>query len=269
MKRVAWLTAVFGVLLMMPCPAAAQGSPAVYIYVDAAPNAYGEAGYPAWQAAAFAAASTGTFVNMANGTIPCNVGTTNFEIEDDTVYSFGDLGKRLTWVYWIPGYTKAQLTGAIEVALFNTWDGDVLDFYDDYYGSTWLVPSKISDYDADADGDIDGVVGVAGMAWWGAYGVNTPEALESDLAAWGASRESWDFQVKLFGTVYTHTSNRKPVRLTTLFSQCATGAKNAGKFLSCVSAQTNDLKKKGLLTGSEKGYIQSCAAASCAPSKAK
>jgi hypothetical protein len=41
---------------------------------------------------------------------------------------------------------------------------------------------------------------------------------------------------------------------------CAEGATNHGKFVSCVSKLTNDLKKAGIISGSEKGAIQSCAA---------
>lgn len=79
--------------------------PPVYIYADSAPNVYGSPLNPAWQTDAFAKAASGTFVNMANGKNPAFVGTTNFVIEDEVVYSFGDLGKRLTWVYWIPNET--------------------------------------------------------------------------------------------------------------------------------------------------------------------
>ena len=45
-----------------------------------------------------------------------------------------------------------------------------------------------------------------------------------------------------------------------LIAECATGAKNHGKFVSCVSHLTNDWKKQKLISGKEKGAIQSCAA---------
>lgn len=173
----------------------------VDIYQDAAPNKYGSPAYPAWEAAAKAAAAAGTFVNMANGVNPGNIGTTDFEIEDGVVYSFGDLGKRLTWVYYIDGETVASLAGRIQVSLFNTWDGVTDDFYLDYYGSTWLVPSSLVNYG-------NGVIGMAGMAWWGAYGTNTQADLDADLAAWGQVPESWTFTVKLDNTDYAITGNR-------------------------------------------------------------
>ena len=44
-----------------------------------------------------------------------------------------------------------------------------------------------------------------------------------------------------------------------LFNQCLP-AKNHGQFVSCVAKLTNSLKKQGLITGAEKGEIQSCAA---------
>lgn len=43
-------------------------------------------------------------------------------------------------------------------------------------------------------------------------------------------------------------------------AMCAASAGNHGKFVSCVSHMTNDLKKDGIITGKEKGAIQSCAA---------
>ncbi len=47
-----------------------------------------------------------------------------------------------------------------------------------------------------------------------------------------------------------------------LISGCATNAKNQGQFVSCVSELTNELKKDGIITGAEKGVIQSAAAES-------
>ena len=44
-----------------------------------------------------------------------------------------------------------------------------------------------------------------------------------------------------------------------LIVACAEGARNHGKFVSCVSQLTNQLKKVGIITGQQKGAIQSCA----------
>ena len=48
-------------------------------------------------------------------------------------------------------------------------------------------------------------------------------------------------------------------RITDQINDCAVGASNHGKFVSCVSHLTNDLKKAGIITGAQKGAIQSCA----------
>jgi len=45
-----------------------------------------------------------------------------------------------------------------------------------------------------------------------------------------------------------------------LIRRCAANAGNHGGFVSCVSHLTNELKKDGLITGSQKGSIMSCAA---------
>jgi hypothetical protein len=50
-----------------------------------------------------------------------------------------------------------------------------------------------------------------------------------------------------------------------LIAECAAQAKNHGAFVSCVAKLTNDLKKAGLITGAEKGRIQSCAAQTAIP----
>ena len=43
-------------------------------------------------------------------------------------------------------------------------------------------------------------------------------------------------------------------------ADCAEGVKNHGKYVSCVARLTNTLKREGVLTGRQKGKIQSCAA---------
>ncbi len=114
---------------------------ALRLYVDAAPNKNGSSDYSVWEAAAFVAAANGTFINMANSVNPTNVGTTDGEIEDEAVHSFDDFRKRVTWIYWRPEENVADLDArdAFKMSLFNTRDGDVLGFNDDYYGSTWLT----------------------------------------------------------------------------------------------------------------------------------
>ncbi len=184
-------------------------SQAISLFVDAAPNTYGSPDYSSWETNSYASAAASTFVNMASSVNSDNIGTTNFEIQDEVVYSFGDLGKRLTWIYYIEGETVADLTGRFEISLTNEWDGSSWDFYDYYYGSTWLEPTKWIDYDADGNGVIDGVIGTAGMAWWGAYGIDTQEALDADIASWGLSEESWIFTAKLDGQETSITSYRE------------------------------------------------------------
>ena len=48
--------------------------------------------------------------------------------------------------------------------------------------------------------------------------------------------------------------------LSDVVMECADGAKNHGKFVSCVAHLTNDLKKAKVISGKQKGKIQSCAA---------
>lgn len=205
---------VLGLLLFSLLASVASALPdcCVDIYVDAAPNVYGSSAYPAWQQSTFDDIYDGTFLNMRSGVNSANVGTTDFEIQDEVVYSFGDLGKRLTWVYYIEGATLDCLSSAdLKISLTNTWDGVNSDFYYDYYGSTWITPTKLYDYDGDGDGTVDGVYGVAGMAWWGAYSTNTQEELDADIYEWMQASESWTFSVSLNSCVTSITCNREAI----------------------------------------------------------
>ena len=182
----------------------------IQINVDAAPNMFGSPNYAPWWANAQSAAANGTFVNMANSFNPANAGTTNFEIEDVVVYSFGDLGRRLHFVYWVEGETKASLLAKnFQVALDFDWEGVTYDAYDYYYGSTWQTPSNLFDYD---DGVNQGVIGTTGWAWWGAYGVNTQAALEADLAAWSPAVGDITLHARMDGTSGFETASLTVVR---------------------------------------------------------
>ncbi|HLP78729.1 MAG TPA: hypothetical protein VK327_17635 [Candidatus Paceibacterota bacterium] len=150
----------------------------INLYVDAAPNVYGSPNYASWWSDAKAQVSAGTFVNMQHSSNPANAGSTRFEITDSVVYSFGDLGKRLHFVYWIPGESVASLTAKnFQIGMSYQWGGVTYDFYQEYYGTTWLTPGSWIDYNG-------GVIGSAGFAWWGAYGTNTQAALDQDLSDW-------------------------------------------------------------------------------------
>ena len=54
-------------------------------------------------------------------------------------------------------------------------------------------------------------------------------------------------------------------RISDSIEDCARGAKNHGGFVSCVSSVSNTLKSSGLISGRQKGSIQSCAARSSLP----
>lgn len=162
----------FGIAVLAAAAAASAHAISVDLYVDAAPNVYGSPDYPAWWANAQTSAVDGTFVNMANSTNPANAGTNFYQIEDATVYSFGDLGKRLHFVYWVPGETINSLTAMnFQLSLDYDWDGVNYSGFAPYTPTSWLEYSG-------------GVIGTAGWAWWGAYGVNTQAALDADLASW-------------------------------------------------------------------------------------
>lgn len=194
MRKLAVLVGL--VLLAATLPAAATN---VNIYVDAAPNASGSLLWPAFRDAAYARLAGGTSVNMAYGFDSANVGTTNINIRDQVVYSFGDLGKRLHFFYYVPGETVASLTASnFKIGLFDYWGSDPV--YNIYGGTGFVTPSSWVNYDSDSDGDVDGVMGSGGHAWWGAHGVNTQAALDADISSWEQVSERIQFVVQENGS---------------------------------------------------------------------
>ena len=93
----------------------------VTLNVDSAPNVYGSPAWAPWWTAAKADVVDGTFTNMRTGTYP---GTTDMDPLDEIVYSTGDKGKRVHWIYWIPGETVADMAGLFEVKWVIDWGGD-------------------------------------------------------------------------------------------------------------------------------------------------
>lgn len=130
--------------------------------VDTAPNVYGSPAWAPWWAAAKADMAAGTFVNMRSTSHP---GTLVADPLDFTVYSTGDLGRRLHWLYWIDNTTTAALSGNFEVRWVIDWDGDdwTLDSGGNWVAATpgagWAQPNAWENYNG-------GVVGSMGFAWW-------------------------------------------------------------------------------------------------------
>jgi hypothetical protein len=112
----------------------------------------------------------GTFTNMRSGLYP---GTKTADPYEFIVYSTGDLGQRLHYIYWVPGETISSLTGKFETKIGWDWDG-VAYTYDwstnsevvDGPDKGWVQPSSWVDYDSDGDGLTDGVIGTFGDALW-------------------------------------------------------------------------------------------------------
>lgn len=178
---------------------------ATLLYVDTAPNIYGSADYDAWWAKAKADIINRQFVNMANSSNPQNAGTRNFEIEDAVVYSFGDLGNRLQFIYWVPYETIADLQkDNFRVSLRYEWDGTTYDLYKEEYGKRWLKPTTWEEYGG-------GVIGTAGFALWGAYYTNTPEELVADLQEWDRYLGNVTFRTKRKGENTRIRANHDPV----------------------------------------------------------
>ena len=100
---------------------ASAGTITAFLYADTAPNIFGSPNWAPWWNQAKADAAAGTFVNMRSGAHP---GTTYYEPKEVIVYSTMDLGRRLHWIYWVPGKTIAQLKDCnFEVNMMWKWKG--------------------------------------------------------------------------------------------------------------------------------------------------
>jgi hypothetical protein len=172
----------------------------VQLYADSAPNAYGSPNYAPWRAQAFSDVVAGTFTDMRNGAYP---GTHIFAPTDAIVSSVGDLGKRLTWIYWIPNMTVAQLSGMnFQVKTVMDWDG-IAYTYDWNTGATvadaanlgWIQPGSWINYN-------NGVIGAFGNAWWAVHGTD-PEAADYYTGVTQADIDSLGNEIQTYQTYWT------------------------------------------------------------------
>lgn len=173
------LVCIIGILVAAASVASAT---TVYLYADTAPDALGAPGFDAWRTAAYFAAAGGAFVNMASGGHP---GTANFTPREAIVYSGGDLGKRLHWVYWLPGETVTGLANRFQVKDVADWIGHAYAAGSDDDGPEvgWVTPQNWVDYDSNSDSITDGVVGTFGNGWWPDYSQGDINTLVNDMLA--------------------------------------------------------------------------------------
>ncbi|MFB3910277.1 MAG: PEP-CTERM sorting domain-containing protein [Candidatus Eisenbacteria bacterium] len=156
------------VMLLLAAALAVTPASALTLNADSAPNMHGSGAWAPWWEQAKADVVAGTFVDMRTGTYP---GTHYYDPYDEIVYSTGDLGKRIHWIYWLPGERVENLDNRFEVRWVIDWDGE--DWTVDASGN-WILadaeagwsqpsPTGWENYD---DGDHDGVIGSLGFAWW-------------------------------------------------------------------------------------------------------
>ena len=197
MRRLTICLAFVGILALAVAPVQAA------LYVDSAPNVYGSSNWAPWWDQAKADVSAGTFVNMRTGTFP---GSLTMDPYDEIVYSTGDLGKRLHWIYWLPGETVANLDAGnnFEVKWVIDWAGT--DWTTDETGAWtvdgpeagWSEPSNWTDYNG-------GVIGSLGFAWWAADDDALP--MSTDTNAYNeTNQDDIDALRETILTVQTHAT---------------------------------------------------------------
>lgn len=135
----------------------------ISLNVDTAPNVYGSPDWPSWWADTKDDVADGSFTDMRSGAFP---GSHRMAPDEQIVYSTGDLGRRLHWIYWIPDATIDSLEGRFETKFVVDWNGTNFT-YDwsagtwatDAPGTGWIEPSSWEAHEG-------GVIGSFGHAWW-------------------------------------------------------------------------------------------------------
>lgn len=195
MARMSWM--VVASLCVALAGTVAYGFPVVFT-VDSAPNVYGSPDWAPWWDDTRADIVSGGVDCLRTGTFP---GTRYIIPVDETVYSFADLGKRLHWIYWVPGQDVTSLDGLLEVKWSVDWFGtawtDSGGWILDDPASGWSQPQSWEDY-------AGGTIGSVGFAWWAAYPSNDPAALQGDLELY------WQAQTYALGEVRFRESTSDP-----------------------------------------------------------
>lgn len=152
--------------------------------------------------------------------------------------------------YYIDIYTNSYSAGDGNVCeVPDPWDPLAAEYarayiqvYDyntsEYYYGEFLLDSFTSDVDTDGDGFLDSVDACPNSDLSPTVVIDGCDSgVENDLLDDGCT-------------------------ISDLIAACAATATNHGEFVSCVADLTNQLKTDGVITGKEKGGIQSCAAKS-------
>ncbi|UCF09878.1 MAG: hypothetical protein JSW65_07425 [Candidatus Bipolaricaulota bacterium] len=202
MKRVRWCWLVAACLVLAGL--AAHALP-VEFSVDSAPNVYGSPDWTPWWDATKADTVAGGITDLRTGTFP---GTSYIIPVDETVYSFGDLGKRLHWVYWVPGEDVASLDGLLEVKWVVDWYGTDWTYEGGGWAPDgpdvgWSEPTRWEDYGG-------GTIGSVGFAWWACYPSNDPALLDAELELY------WEAQTFALGQVRVRDSVSDPWSVTSI-----------------------------------------------------
>jgi len=184
----------FAMVFVLTAALAVLASPALALTlnVDSGPNASGSPLWAPWWTATKADIVAGTFADMRSAVYP---GTLIMSPYDEIVYSTGDLGKRLLWIYSVPGLSPTQLAGNFQVKISMNWEGYnyALDFstggwMNDGPNVGWVSPASWEPYNG-------GTIGAFGLGWWATdndalpYSTNAnpyDETNQADIDAWAA-----------------------------------------------------------------------------------
>ena len=138
------------------------------LYIDSAPNYNGSSDYDPWWEQTKTDIADGTFTDLSSIKYPNS--TYNINPYDEIVYSTGDKGNRIHWIYWLPGENTSSLDDRVEVKWVIDWYG--VNYTMDWSTQKWVVDNpeqgwkEPTDWENYNDGQgTTGVIGSFSFAW--------------------------------------------------------------------------------------------------------
>ena len=129
------------------------------------------------------------------------MGTTNYDVEDTAVYTFGKNGTRLNFIYWLPGKTIESLVADnFEISIDYFWDKEKYSYTEEAFRGKWITPTVWEEYKG-------GVIGTAVVSWL----VKKKKYLADEMKYWGYHQGDIVFEARTDNEFSSLAARHEPV----------------------------------------------------------